>query len=145
MTYIKYNDIVNKIQYPLERRMQMKKKILCILMGGLMMISIATNAFAGTNRVTGTYLSLQVGSTSTSGYSQVDDRFGKSRCVQTWASAYNSAGTKIAYDYIQLNQTASVRFSKLVNVHHVDGTGKIFEGSTPSTRLLETRSIRANS
>ena len=26
MTYIKYNDIVNKIQYPLERRMQMKKK-----------------------------------------------------------------------------------------------------------------------
>ena len=136
MTYIKYNDIVNKIQHHLERRMQMKKKILCILMGGLMMISTATNAFAGTNRVTGT---------STSGYSQVDDRFGKSRCVQTWASAYNSAGTKIAYDYIQLNQTASIRFSKLVNVHHVDGTGKIFEGSTPSTRLLETRSIRANS
>ena len=95
-----------------------------------MMISTATNAFAGTNRVTGTYLSLSVGSTSTSGYSQVDDRFGKSRCVQTWASAYNSA---------------SIRFSKLVNVHHVDGTGKIFEGSTPSTRLLETRSIRANS
>ena len=125
MTYIKYNDIVNKIQHHLERRMQMKKKILCILMGGLMMISTATNAFAGTNRVT--------------------DRFGKSRCVQTWASAYNSAGTKIAYDYIQLNQTASIRFSKLVNVHHVDGTGKIFEGSTPSTRLLETRSIRANS
>ena len=58
MTYIKYNDIVNKIQHHLERRMQMKKKILCILMGGLMMISTATNAFAGTNRVTGTYLSL---------------------------------------------------------------------------------------
>ena len=54
----------------------MKKKILCILMGGLMMISPATNAFAGTYRVTGTYLSLSVGSTSTSGYSQVDDRFG---------------------------------------------------------------------
>lgn len=69
MTYIKYNDIVNKIQYHLERRMQMQKKILCILMGGLMMISTATNAFAGTNRVTGTYLSLSVGSTSTSGYS----------------------------------------------------------------------------
>lgn len=121
------------------------KKFMCVTLVGCLSMATVTNCMAGKKTYTGKYVTVSVSNTSNTVEAIVyNSQPSYNRYAGAWETSYNKNGKVISnktnYDNITSGARSALDVTISGNVKTIGG-GKIYSGKTPSTTLLESKSL----
>lgn len=121
------------------------KRIIGAFLLGVMLVSATTNCMAGSSSYKGTYVTTYVSNTKSSASADVfNSQPQYNRYAMAWEHSYNKSGTLISNKTNADNITSGGRTAldmNLSNNYKTSGGGRIYSGKTPSTTLLESKTL----